>query len=370
MISEIILKLMAKNAEDRYQTAAGLQADLEACQQARQVSSQITPFSLGRADISNQFQTPQRLYGREAEIETLLAAFERASQATGELMLIAGSPGIGKTALVQEIYRPLTRHEGYFIAGKFDQFQRTTPYASLIQAFQALIRQLLTESGTKIENWRQAMKEALGMNGRAISEVIPDLELILGPQPPLPELPPVEAQNRFNLTFQNFIQVFTRPEHPLILFLDDLQWADSASLQLLQRLIGPTEPQHLFIIGTYRENEVDEAHPLQQSMAAIRENGGHVNQIFLKPLDFDQIRAFVADALGAPSAQAESLAQLVAAKTNGNPFFMNEFLKALYREDLLRPTQRTAEDDHSRGTVRWQWDIAELQARDITDNVV
>lgn len=383
-LSEIVLKLMAKNAEDRYQSAHGLIADLEACLPPDgRDAGQIEPFSLGRHDLSDRFQIPQKLYGRGAEIEILLDAFERSSApspataAAGvaggrvEMILVTGSAGIGKSALVQEIYKPVTRRRGYFISGKFDQLQRDVPYASLVQAFRSLIRQLLTESEAQIDDWRDRLLAALGSNGQVMIDVIPELEMIVGPQPAPPALPPAEAQTRFNLVFQNLIRVFTQPDHPLALFLDDLQWADAASLGLLQLLMTAPDIRNLLIIGAYRDQEVGETHPLAATLEAIQEAGAAVNRIALQPLDLPHITRLIADTLHSPPDGVEPLAQLVQAKTNGNPFFLNEFLKSLYHEGLLVFTPPAApRNGEGASPGGWVWDLAQIRARRMTDNVV
>ncbi len=362
LLSEIIQRLMSKNAKDRYQSAHGLKVDLEECLRQWQSKGQIDHFPLGIADVSDRFQISQRLYGREQEIETLLSTTQRVSQGVSEMLLVAGYAGIGKTALVQEVYKPITEQHGYFISGKFDQLQRDIPYASIIQAFRSLMRQLLTESETKIVVWREKLLAALGPNGQIVIEVIPEVELILGPQPNVPELGPVESLNRFNLVFENFIRVFTQPEHPLVIFLDDLQWADSASLKLLELLMTAPDSHHLFLIGAYRDNEVSDIHPLMLTLAEIEKTeGATVNHLLLSPLALPDVVQFVADTLHCESARAEPLAELVLTKTDGNPFFIGEFLKSLYAERLLT-------FDHQRG--KWQWNLGQIQGQEITDNVV
>jgi predicted ATPase/signal transduction histidine kinase/serine phosphatase RsbU (regulator of sigma subunit) len=360
-ISDIVLKLMAKNAEDRYQSTYGLKADLEECLQQWQTAGQIELFPLARADVSDRFEIPQKLYGREAEIATLMAGAERVSQGGSELMLVAGYSGIGKSALVQEVYKPLTRQRGYFIAGKFDQFQRDIPYASLIQAFRALMRQLLTESAAALATWCKKLQQALGSNGQVIIEVIPEVEQVIGPQPAVPELPPAEAQNRFNFVFQNFIKVFTQPEHPLVMFLDDLQWTDGASLKLIELLMTAPDSHYLFLIGAYRDNEVNEAHPLMLALDEIQKANTTVNQITLSPLALPHVTQLITDIIHADPEIAFPLAELVHAKTGGNPFFVTEFLKLLYAESLLT-------FNYEQG--RWQWDLEQIALQQITDNVV
>ncbi|MBN3892205.1 MAG: AAA family ATPase [Nostoc sp. JL31] len=361
-LSQIVMKLLEKTAEARYQSAFGLKADLQQCLEMLNTTGQIPLFELGQHDCSGRFQIPQKLYGREAEVANLLAAFERASHGQSEVMLIAGYSGIGKSALVQEIYKPITQQRGYFISGKFDQFQRNIPYSSLIQAFQALIRQLLTTSEAEITTWRKKLLDALGVNGQVIIEVIAEVELIIGQQPPVIELSPKEAQSRFNLVLQNFIKVFTQKEHPLVMFLDDLQWADSASLQLIQLLMSQADSQYLLLIGAYRDNEVDKSHPLWTTIASLEQAGVAIHELTLTPLALPEIQQLLSDTLNnADLADVTPLAELLQQKTNGNPFFMNEFLKSLYAEELLQFnfTQR-----------QWQWQLAKIQAAQITDNVV
>src|SRR6476661_3362455 len=362
IISAIVLKLMAKNAEERYLSAYPLKADLQECLRQWQSKEQIDPFPIARHDISDRFQIPQKLYGREREISALLAAFERVSQGTSEMMLVSGYSGIGKTVLIQEIYKPLTRQRGYFIAGKFDQFQRDIPYASLIQAFRSLIRQLLTESNAEISKCREKLQAELGEAGGVIVEVIPEVELIIGSQAPLPELPPAEQRNRFNLVFQKFIHIFTQPEHPLVIFLDDLQWADGASLELIQLLMTVADNKYLFLIGAYRDNEVSEAHPLIQILENIaKAKVTTINKIFLTPLALTDITQLLVDTLLAESKNAKPLAELLQQKTGGNPFFLTEFLKSLHSEAWL---------DFNYQSQKWQWDLEQIKAQPLTDNVL
>ncbi|MEG3853908.1 AAA family ATPase [Microcoleus sp. Z1_C4] len=458
IVSDIVMKLMGKNSEERYQSAIGIKLDLEECLNQLHTHNNISVFTLGCQDIYDRFQIPQKLYGREREIDSLLTAFETVSShrqdacatsshrqdacatsshrqdacatsshrqdacATSSMMLISGYSGIGKSALVQELYKPITQHRGYFISGKFDQYQRNIPYSAIVNSFQDLAKQLLAESEANLTEWRKKLLAALGINGQVIIDVIPEIELIIGKQPAPPELGAGEAENRFNFVFQNFIKVFTKPEHPLTIFIDDLQWADGASLKLMQLLMNAS-PAGLFLIGAYRDNEVSAAHPLMLTIEEIVKNGAKVDRIFLSPLDLSSVTQLISDALNCPEARVNSLAELVFFKTGGNPFFMNEFLKSLYTEGLLQfdftpravsgqprgdcpyekpgfcrggaPVPAQPIDDgvgvsdigalqeglplqenetaqpHQGGTQgSWQWDLEEIQARNFTDNVV
>ncbi|MEO0374512.1 MAG: AAA family ATPase [Cyanobacteria bacterium P01_A01_bin.17] len=363
VLSNLTLKLMAKTAEDRYQNAAGLQADLENCREQLRTTGKISPFVLGTQDLSGRFQIPQKLYGREAEKAILLAAFERISQSTStsELMLVAGYSGIGKSSLVAEVHKPITEKRGYFIAGKYDQFQRDVPYSAVIAAFRSLAKQLLTESETQLAQWRQRLLAALGPNGQVVIDVIPEIALITGKQPSVPELGPTEAQNRFNLVFQGFIRVFCDPEHPLVLFLDDLQWADSASLKLMQRMMTDSKMRSLLVIGAYRDNEVSAAHPLMSLLNHFETQGVTVNTITLAPLSLTHLSQLITDTLQHSQAELDPLAELVLQKTEGNPFFVNEFLKSLHSERLLQ---------FNEASRLWEWDMEQIQVQDLTDNVI
>ncbi|MEG5171926.1 AAA family ATPase [Microcoleus sp. B3-D7] len=367
IISDITLKLMAKTAEERYQSACGIKSDLEECLNQLQTNGKIESFALCRQDICDKFQIPQKLYGRDAEVADLLAAFSRISktennqQSRKELMLVAGYSGIGKSALVSEVYKPITKARGYFIAGKFDQFQRNIPYSAIVSAFKGLVRQLLTESEEQLNQWREKLLNAFGVNGQIIIDVIPEVELIVGKQPALSALGANESQNRFNLIFGNFIRVFCSEKHPLVIFLDDLQWADSATLKLIQLMMVDADTQYLFLIGAYRDNEVNSTHPLMVTLEDIRSEGATVNQITLVPLAQPHITELIADTLQCERYAVRDLAGLILKKTSGNPFFITELLKNLYTENLLN-------FDFKERT--WQWNIVQIEARAITDNVV
>src|SRR5438105_1468454 len=284
-LEAIVLKLLAKTAEDRYQTAAGVEADLRQCLAAWEAHRRIDPFPLGAHDVSDRLLIPEKLYGREAEIDALVTVFERvATQGTTELVMVSGYAGIGKSSIANELHKILVPRRGLFAAGKFDQYKRDIPYATLAQAFQSLVRQLLSADDAELSRWRNALLEALGPNGQLMVSLIPELALVIGEQPPLPDLPPQDRQTRFQLVFRRFLGVFARPEHPLVLFLDDLQWLYAATLALLDHLATHSEVRHLLLVGAYRDNEVSPAHPLMHMLAAIRTGGAQVHEIVLAPL--------------------------------------------------------------------------------------
>ncbi|WFU45486.1 AAA family ATPase (plasmid) [Bradyrhizobium sp. CB82] len=360
-VSTIAMKLLAKRAEDRYQTARGLEHDLGSCLIELEARGRIDDFPLGEHDTSDRLLIPEKLYGRQGEVGTLLAAFDRiVNGGAPELILVSGYSGVGKSSVVNELQPVLVPPRGLFASGKFDQRKRDIPYSTLAQAFQNLIRPLLGKSEPDLAPWRDALREALGANAGLIVDLVPELKLIIGEPMPVPELPPQDAQRRFQLIFRQFIGVFARPEHPLALFLDDLQWLDAATLDLMQDLLNQSELRNLFLIGAFRDNEVTTTHPLMRKLEVIRATG-RVQDIKLAPLRAEDVGGLVADSLRCEVAQAALLAQLVHAKTDGNPFFVIQFLHALADEGLLI-------FDHER--ARWSWNIGAIQAKRYTDNVV
>ncbi|MEG4580517.1 AAA family ATPase [Microcoleus sp. MON1_C5] len=361
VLSEIVSKLMAKNAEARYQSALGLKFDWETCLSQSQGTGALTKFTIGERDLCDRFTIPEKLYGRESEVFSLLAAFDRVSAGSTEMMLVSGFSGIGKTAVVNEVHKPIVRQRGYFIKGKFDQFQRNLPFSAFVQAFRDFMGQLLSETDAKVEQWKSEILTALGDSAGAIVEIIPELERIIGPQLPVPELSGSAAQNRFNLLFEKFIQIFTTKEHPLVIFLDDLQWADSASLKLMQLLMSDLDNCYLFLIGAYRDNEVFPAHPLMLTLSEIEKAGAKKHTITLAPLQQSHINYLIADTLVCSTELATPLTQLVYQKTQGNPFFSTQFLKSLYEDGLI---------EFNFEVRYWQCDISRVRSLAITDDVV
>jgi predicted ATPase/signal transduction histidine kinase len=359
ILSQIVSKLMAKNAEKRYQSALGLKHDLEICLVQLQKTAKIEFFELGKRDISDRFTIPEKLYGREKEVDQLLAAFERVSLGATEMMLVAGFSGIGKTVVVNEVHKPIVRQRGYFIKGKYDQFQRNIPFSAFVQAFRDLMGQLLSESDIQLQTWKTQILAAVGNNGQVLIDVIPELEGIIGAQLPATELSASAAQNRFDLLMQKFVQVFTSKEHPLVMFLDDLQWADSASLNLLQLLMMDTG--YLLVLGAYRDNEVSPVHPFILTVDEIVKTGAKVNRITLQVLSEPDMNLLVADTLNCESSLAQPLTKLVYQKTQGNPFFATQFLKALHDDRLI---------SFNWYIRHWQCDMALVKALAITDDVV
>ncbi len=363
-VSDIVMKLLAKTAEERYRSALGLKEDLDVCTRDWTARRRSASFPLGRRDVWDHFLISQKLYGREHEVAVLLGAFDRVCRrptARPSMMLVAGYSGIGKTSLIQELYKPIVRQRGYFISGKFDQVVRNIPFGALIQAFRALVRQLLTESETRLAGCRATLLQALGANGGVLAEVIPEIEFIIGKQPPAVALGPTEALNRFQLMFQNFVAALARPEHPLVVFLDDLQWADPATLSLLEPLLTGQDIQSLFLMGAYRDHEVDAGHPLLRTLAALESAGVEMQHVALGPLKLADLTLLIRDTLHGELADAEPLAELVLEKTGGNPFFVTQFLKTLKEEGYLT-------FDYGQG--RWTYCIDAIADAPLTDNVI
>ena len=360
-VSDIVMKMLAKTAEKRYRSALGILADLQTCLKHWKASEKIDYFTPGEHDVKDRFQIPQKLYGRENEIATLLDGFDRVDHGITEMLLVSGYSGIGKSALVQEIHKPIVQKRGYFISGKFDQLQRTVPYSAIVAALRELMRQLLTESEQQLGVWKEKLLSALGINGQLIIDVIPEVELIIGSQLAVAELEPSQSENRFKLVFQNFISVFCKKTHPLVIFLDDLQWVDSASLKLIELMMTDQDTHFLYFLGAYRDNEVNPTHPLTTTLNSLKEENCTINEIILAPLDLNHISQLIAETVDRDDKTIEELAELVLRKTDGNPFFLRQFLKTLHQENLIYFDPKTP---------GWRWAIAKIEATDITNNVV
>jgi len=361
-VSDIVMKLLAKLPEERYQSARGLRFDIDRCISQWHQFGCIESFPLGEADVLERFQIPCKLYGRDHELAQLLAVFDgMAATGRAALATISGYSGIGKSSLVHELHKPIVCQRGYFISGKFDQYMRDIPYATLTQAFRAMVQQLLAESEESIAAWRREIQEAVGMNGQLIINVLPQMEVIIGKQSPVPDLPPVEAQHRFRTVFRQFLSVFTRKEHPLVLFLDDLQWIDAPSIMLIEHILSHADTRYLLLIGAYRDNEVDADHPLAASIESIRSSGVSVVDIKLAPLSVADLNQLVADTLRVGKKTSESLTHQVFRRTDGNPFFFTQFLASLHQDGLFW---------HDMTDCVWKWDLGKIEARDFADNVV
>jgi predicted ATPase/signal transduction histidine kinase/CheY-like chemotaxis protein/tRNA A-37 threonylcarbamoyl transferase component Bud32 len=359
-LSDIVMKLMAKDASERYQSARGIRADLEECARRLQGPGPMKRFPLARQDAPARFIAPQKLYGRQVEVDTLLKAFERVSAGSKELILVSGPPGSGKTSLVREIYEPVTRRKGCFVYGKCDQFQGDVFDSAMVEAFRLQVRGVLTGSDERLAEWREKLTEALGPNGAVLAQMIPELEFILGPQPPAAEVAPVEARNRFNLLFKAFLKLWCDKDHPTVLFLDDLQWVDATSLRLLELILDAEDVRFLLVIGSYRPDEVSPAHGLMRAIDRRVREGATVHSVSLDPLEIEQVSELVSDAVRCDKDSAGPLAEVVLQKTGGNPFFAHEFMKSLYEEKLL-------DFDQERGV--WAWDLRDVEKQSITQNI-
>jgi predicted ATPase len=360
-VSAVIMKLLAKTPEDRYQTAAGVNDDLRRCLTLHRRGVSIEPFALAVHDVPDVLRIPETLYGRERSIQELVAAFERvASEGSTELVLVSGYSGIGKSSVVNELQRTPSLSKGIFAAGKCDQSTRDIPYATLAQALHGLVQMILRSSEAELARWRASIEYAVGPNGQLITGLVPELGLVIGKQPGVPDLPPQDSRNRFQMTFRAFLGVFTRSEHPLVLFLDDLQWVDAATLGLVEDLVGRRETRHLLLIGAYRDNEVDLSHPLLLALDALRRNGTRVSAVVLSPLPLDDVCRLIAHAVHADEERVRPLARLVVEKTGGNPFFTIQLLTELATGSLL---------SFDAGAAAWRWNLAGIGAKGYTDNL-
>lgn len=360
VLSDIVMKCLSKNTEDRYFSMAGLVADLQLCLEQLVNNETIGHFPLAQHDRADRLHIPEKLYGREQEIQMLIDAFEEVSNGAARMVMLSGSAGVGKSALVFEAQKVFLRGRGRFISGKFDQYRQGVPYSAVIQVFQDLIKQLLAGNEKELAAWRETILEAMQGLGQVIVDVIPQLVAVIGEQPPVPELPAAEAKNRFQLVMQRFIRIWATPEHPLVLFFDDLQWADSSSLSLIRELVAELPLSHFLLVCAYREQDGGENNSLIANLTEAGVKSRMLRQITLLPLRLTQINALLSDALHADPAVTKPLAMILMRKTAGNPFYSRQFIKSLYDQGLLRyvPEERG-----------WQWDLAEIEKLSTTENV-
>ena len=361
IVEGIVMKLLAKNAEDRYQTAAGVEHDLRRCLGDLRSTRRVESFPLAEQDVSDRLLIPEKLYGREAAISALTTAFENVSKSGKfRIVLVSGYSGVGKSSVVNELHRAIYAADALFATGKVDQYKRDIPYATLAEALQGVVRQILSKDDRELEHWRSALQNAVGANGQLMVDQFPELGLILGSQPAVPSVSPQEAKNRFQLVFRRFMGVFAQPEHPLVLFLDDLQWIDTATLEFLQVIAIEEEIPYLLLIGAYRSNEVSTSPRLQEVLAIVRAGQEALEEVKLAPLTRKDVAQLVAHSLHASTASVKSLVDLVYQKTQGNPFFAVQFLTSLHAEDLLTFDGLTS---------HWRWDLEGIRTKSITDNV-
>lgn len=355
-LGKLIQKLMAKDPSNRYQSAIGIQIDLERC-----YKGENEPFILGLEDVYDRLNLSQKLYGREAEARLLLDSYDRVSQGGVETLMVCGYSGIGKTMLINEVHKPMVKHKGYFISGKFDQLERKTPYTAITQAFNKLARLILSEPDARFEGLKKELIKAMGSVAQLIIDLAPDMELILGPQPPLEKLPPQEMQNRMMIFFKRFLQTIASKDHPLVLFIDDLQWIDSGSLKLLEYIITDEDLSYVLLIGAFRDNEVDMHHPLRHFFKGMQDQGKMIHTLQLGPLTPANYEAFFKDSFIRDDETIKPFANLIHKRTEGNPFFCKQVISSLYKEHLVH-----FDHDHR----QWEWNIEGIRALKITDNVV
>ncbi len=362
-ISKIISKLIAKNAEDRYQSAGGLKADLEYCLEKLTTSGQVDDFKLAQHDQSLRFIIPEKLYGRSQQVAALLNSYEKSSIGSKEVLVISGSSGTGKSALVSEVYKPITKQAGIVMTGKFDQFQRHNPYYAINVAFNRFFQSILAESQTVLAEWKSTFLNALGNNAAVISELLPEIENIIGATPPIQKLGAAEAQNRLQFTFSKFLASIASQDHPLVLFIDDMQWADVASINLLQVCLAEPALSHVLFIFSYRNNEISVSHPFHQLLTRLSAQFDNdcISYISVGSLSEDDVNHIVADTLQRPTQEIAPLSALVYYKTGGNAFFVRQFLSSLYQEGALT---------YSSTNNHWEFDLEKADKLDISSNVI
>ncbi len=361
VLDDIILKLLNKNAEERYQGAKGLLHDLEECQKQLAAKGQIKPFAIAQQDVTEKLSFPQKLYGRDREVQLLLDTFDQVSRGTFAMLLVGGYSGIGKTALVHEVHKPIVARNGYFVRGKYDQLKKNIPYSALIDAMRQLIQQILSEPEDVAGRITKRLLEQLDGHGQLMIEVVPELELLIGPQPEVSELPVAEAQNRFRDFLCRFVSSFAAAEHPLTIFIDDLQWADLSTIQFMSRLAQDEHNRYIFFIGAYRNNEVSAVHPLMMAIVELKEQGHPLHLLTISPLQRESVNALLADTLKCNPESTFELADVVSKQTGANPFFIRVFINRLVEDGLIWL------DQHS---FNWQWNTQKILQAGITENVV
>lgn len=365
VISDIIMKLLQKNPEDRYQSASGILHDLEWCikkvieLENEKTTFEIENYQIGQNDFSPRFQISEKLYGRSKEIIPILKSFTHVTEGEVELVLISGRSGTGKSVLINEINKPIVEYKGYFAAGKYDQYKRNIPYHGITLSIKNLLKQILTESQESIFKWREILQSSVGLNGKVITDVIPELETLIGEQPDVPNLGIAESQNRFSLVFQNFIKAFCNQEHPITLFLDDLQWADTPSIALVETILTNPEIKYLLLILSFRDNEVLPADPFSIMLENLKKKGIHFKSILLNPFSVQDISNLVSDTLRCEKKDARDLAEVLFKKTKGNPFFVTEMFKNLHEKSLIVYREE-----------KWNWNIQKIEEAKISENVI
>jgi predicted ATPase/serine phosphatase RsbU (regulator of sigma subunit) len=360
VISSIIQKLISKSPDDRYQSAAGLKIELEICSDQIRDTGKIYSLNPGQMDIIDHFSLPQKLIGREEEVQKILEAFDYISKGRSGVVLVSGVPGIGKSSIIKEVNKPIINARGYFSTGKYDQLRKDVPFSSIIQAFQNLVRQILTESDNKVQRWRRSILSAVGENGQVITKLIPELELIIGAQPETVILNPEETQNRFNHLFTNLIKSFATTDHPFVLFLDDVQWADPPSLALLRTILSDSLVNNFLLILSYRETLINFSHPFSIFIEELKRQKTKIDRIYLKPLLESNIESYMEIILRKNGDKVKDLSHILYEKTRGNPFFLNQFVRNLYDDKIIYFDQTTG----------WEWDLKKVQSMQVTDNVI
>ena len=359
-VSDIVMKLMAKDAEDRYQSAYGLETDLANCLDQSLKTGTINEFNLAEKDYSGRFQISHKIYDREEEIQTILEAYNRVKKGTSETILVFGQSGVGKTLLISEIQKYVVDKRGYFISGSHDRYRSNIPFSAMIHAFTILVNQILSESEQRLARWKEKIAKAVGSNGQLLVEMIPAMELIIGSQPPVRELGPTEAQYRFHDVLQRFLKTIALKEHPLVIFIDNLQWVDAASMDFLKFLMTGADNQYILFIGAYRDDETGADHPLTMAVAEMKQARADINSIHLNSISVGVLNQLISEMLQCAPNYSKTLAQMIYEKTAGNPFVSIRFLTSLYEEGVL---------SFNFVKRKWYWDIDRIRAKRVTDSV-